>query len=104
MHALAMGNIYITFGFVTIATSQFAIGMWATFYFSGMEPGKGSHFLVLEGQLSFTASALSLGNHASIAITVPEILSPDAFHLCGPHEQRTLEVIYTGLSLLYGTR
>ena len=96
MHALAMGNIYITFGFAAIATSQFAIGMWATCSYSVMEPGKGS--------FSYWKGNSHSRRLPSIAVLVPEILSLDAFHLCGPTEQITLEVVYTGLSLLYGTR
>ena len=94
IHALAMGNIYITFGFAAIATSQFAIGMWVTFYHSALEQGKDS--------FSYWKGNSHSRRPLSIAILVPEIQSLDAFHLCGPQEQRTPEVLYAGFSLLYG--
>ena len=93
-----MKNIPIVIGFGIITVSQFVLGM---FCLIASIKGGGKTKLLIAGTLSAHSSNLFRNVFAHEAETFPPIPF-NAYHACAFARHRTLEIAYTGISLIYG--
>jgi len=83
-------------GFGVITTSQLALGMWLVALAAGKSKTE-----------SWNRKSYSHSGHSGASSCVGQPLPPvpyDAYRLCIFVRHRTLEVVYTSISLFYGAR
>jgi hypothetical protein len=98
MFVVTRKSLPITFGFVVITCCQLALGIWAVV--SVIRGG---------GEASSSIGRIALirkntpffCNFIRVVQTLPQI-PLDAYHVCVFVGHKNLEIVYTGISLLYG--